>query len=201
MVLRKIENCLKANKKREEPVPEDVMDMYYKTIQIPYIEEGFDKIEVIYTDNDEDSINEDDYLLKYLTYDQNSKFHQYSLGLHNLFTYLYCKIHFEADLELFKAAFLHDIGKPFCRTETTLRGVVDGQSHYYGHDSVGAYESLFIKYNEPVDKLLIAFLINNHRIPTDWQMSDKSRNKAKLPWGEKKFNLINLLNEADINSH
>lgn len=201
LVLRKIDRCIKANYERDRHVPEDIIRKYYKSFQVPYLEEGFDRIEVIYTDNDENSIPEDDYITKYYDYDQNSKFHEYTLGLHSLFTYLYCKIHFEADLELFKAAFLHDIGKPFCRTELTYKGFKDGYSHYYGHDSVGAYESLFIKYNEPVDKLLIAFIINNHMRPLTWKGSQKAMKNDREKWRDLKFNLILKLNEADSNSH
>ena len=204
LVMRKLENCLLANASRERIVPDHSIINYYKAFQVPYLEEGWDNIEVVYTDNDENSVDVIEYNFKYNDYNQDNKYHSQTLGTHLWSAASYIRDNFKDDNyfdELYEAAKLHDIGKPFCRTNKTRKGVEDGQAHYYGHECAGAYNSLFIDYGKDVDKLLIAFLINNHMRPLDWINSEKAKNKAKLNWGEIKFNLICKLNKADVESH
>lgn len=66
--------------------------------------------------------------------------------------------------ELYLVAKLHYIGKPYTQ-------FFDGETaHYYGHESVEAYDSLFIAYDE-----LVAFLINYHMRPFSMK-TEKTRN-------------------------
>ena len=64
-----------------------------------------------------------------LTTEQNSPFHQYSVGLHTL------KVieNIPSDETLRLTAFLHDCGKPSCRTTD-----LGGRDHFYGHAAAGA---------------------------------------------------------------
>lgn len=80
----------------------------------------------------------DSHLLKFMFpelwlqvgYDQNSSYHELTLWEHTLSTVEKSP----RDLDLRWAAFLHDVGKPFVRTENK-----NGYSNYIMHDMVGSY--------------------------------------------------------------
>ena len=81
-----------------------------------------------------------------------------------------------------------------------MKNEVDGNAHYYGHESVGSYDVLFANLQN-VDKMLIAFLISYHMRPLQWVNSRKAKERDRANWGEVKFDLICKLNKADIESH
>lgn len=80
----------------------------------------------------------DSHLLKFMFpelwiqigYDQNSPYHRLTLWEHTLATV----VHAPADIDLKWSALLHDIGKPFSRTEKNSE-----QSNYIMHDIIGSY--------------------------------------------------------------
>ena len=55
-VLRKYENCLIANRNRENYIDENVITKFYKEFDVPYIDEPFDEIILKYTDNDNNTL-------------------------------------------------------------------------------------------------------------------------------------------------
>jgi len=204
LVLRSYENCLIANNNRERKVPVKDIKKLYMSFQTPYIEEGWDKIELIYTDNDSTRLGEPfQFAKKYKNYDQNNYHHSQTLGEHLSSAYCYIVDNYGKDKyfkELSYAAIMHDMAKPFCRTCVNKRGIVDDYSHYYGHDSVGSYDVLFID-TDTADKLLISFLISYHMRPLNWVSSEKAKRRDRMNWGEEKFDLICKLNKADVESH
>ena len=62
LMMRQIENCLAANENRENRIDESVIRHMYEEYDLPLYEDGFDRFEIIYPDNDEynlDSIDKD----------------------------------------------------------------------------------------------------------------------------------------------
>ena len=57
LLIRQIENCLKANQSRENSIDESVIRMMYEQYDIPLYEDGFDRFEIIYPDEDECSLS------------------------------------------------------------------------------------------------------------------------------------------------
>ena len=207
LVLRTFDNCIKANKERERTVPDWVISKYYKSFETPYLEEGFDSIEVVYTDNDSTCLGyPHQFIQKYENYNQHNSHHTQTLGHHCLSVQNYILDHYIVTkkvhgLELYFAAQIHDCGKPFCQTYTNMKGEPTEEAHYYGHEAVGAYDSLFYNFYDPaIDKLLISFLISNHMRPMNWVAGTKAEQRCRANWGEKKFNLIKILHEADISA-
>jgi CRISPR/Cas system-associated endonuclease Cas3-HD len=100
------------------------------------------------------------------------------------------------------AAMLHDIGK----IATKVRGQ-DGQCHYYRHNCVGAYESMFYLNDKDCDlpledKLYISNLIYYHAKPLNsWSKSEKSFNSDRRVLGEDMLQDIMLLHNADLVAH
>lgn len=58
LLMRQIENCLKANSERINSIDENVIRMMYEEYDIPLYEDGYDRFEIIYPDEDENSLNE-----------------------------------------------------------------------------------------------------------------------------------------------
>ena len=91
-----------------------------------------------------------------LMYDQNSDYHDLTLHEHSLKT----MAQVEKDLTLRWAALLHDIGKPFVRTDNKR-----GSSNYVFHETVGA-EMVYgigkrLKWSDERIEA-VRYLINNH---------------------------------------
>ncbi len=62
LLMRQIENCLKANGNRGSSIDESVIRMMYEEYDFPLYEDGYDRFEIIYPDKDEyslDAIEED----------------------------------------------------------------------------------------------------------------------------------------------
>ena len=60
LMLRKLENCLSSNAIRKNKINDKVIIDQYSRYDFPLKEEGFDSFMIFYTDNDKDSLAEDD---------------------------------------------------------------------------------------------------------------------------------------------
>ena len=198
VMTKSIDKCIEDNIYREYPVPHHVIMKQMMNYQIPFYEEGFDKIII------------DDYKSEYIDDDfiRNSKklmdgFNQNNPH-HNEDLLGHCKTVFEGlgrlttNHMLLQSALLHDIGKL-----STQKTDENGISHYYQHENVGAYSLLshyedlvatcYLSTNEILEML---FYVNYHMMPMNW-VSEKSIDKWKKIFGEEKFNNLTLFNKCD----
>lgn len=187
------ETCLRNNWMRERKIPDDAIRKMYLNWQTPYYFEGWDKINIEkHIDcNKSYAMN----VIGWYGYNQNSPYHKHSLGEHmaKCGNYILDKSNYRYDV-LFDAAMYHDCGKPFCRTTDE-----NGVSHYYNHENVGAYDALSLHGLS----LLASVCINYHMLPMFWNAMEDSTNvreKYKKLWGDKLYNNILLLHEADVAS-
>lgn len=202
IVPKKIEDCIKDNVEREYIVQEEVIYKQMKRFQIPFLEEGFDKI----------IVHDFNYDLRYKLYpleiiekmtgfDQKNPHHNMYLEDHCDFTY-----NKFSDLahpyDVYKSGFLlgakiHDFGK-LCTQTIDENGI----AHYFGHENVGSYCVLttlynpFEEYNTDVFLLDCCFLINYHMMPFNWN-TGKTKNKWKNIFGEEKYNMLLKFHECD----
>lgn len=195
------DECIKRNQNRNRTTPEYVIKKMYMNWNTPYWYEGWDFIEI-----DCGEFNNKSYpvhiIEKYINYNQDSIYHELTLGKHLEKTWEYvCKN--GGDLPLRIAALLHDCGKPFTKTFMNSKGDLTENAHYYQHHCVGAYDSLFYKtIDNPLDH---AILIQWHMQPYFWVKDglngEKQMDKYKKLWGDKLFNDIMLLHKADKSAH
>lgn len=202
IVPKKIEDCIKDNVEREYIVQEEVIYKQMKRFQIPFLEEGFDKI----------IVHDFNYDLRYKLYpleiiekmtgfDQKNPHHNMYLEDHCDFTY---KKFSDLDhpYDIYKSGFLlgakiHDFGK-LCTQTIDENGI----AHYFGHENVGSYCVLttlynpFEEYNTDVFLLDCCFLINYHMMPFNWN-TEKTKNKWKNIFGEEKYNMLLRFHECD----
>lgn len=191
--------CLKRNAERERKVPEHVIERMYRNFNIPYWYEGWDDIQIEHGDSKGCYLSPLNFYNKYVDYNQNNSHHELTLGKHCLLTSIDVGAKTAYDLTMVFAAIIHDCGKPFCATFKNKKGEITDECHYYDHQYVGAYESLFYDYGN-IKLLDIAILIMWHMQPY-FNKEEKTKEKYRKLWGEELYNNIMKLHEADESAH
>ena len=216
LIATPFEVCLERNSQRDRKVPYNVIERMYKNFDIPWYNEGWDNIWVEYTDDKHKDIYGDwsRFILDALDFNQESKWHNNTLGDHCLKTLQYVQTKEDElnclnECETKIAAALHDCGKPFCKTFKDSKGNPSEFAHYYNHENVSAYNSLFYKKDESTDNLLVAALIRYHMILhffKDWKPKTIEKYEKEFTshkWlNEMEFyKALKILHEGDKNAH
>lgn len=208
-VMTPYENCIENNKERDRKVPVEVIKRMLMNWQPPHYSEGFKKINYIFANLDDRQ--KEKYTLGSFfdvadKFNQENHHHALTLGDHCTRAATYIQEHCSDNLLLLIAAMLHDNGKLYTKTTTNAKGVEEGDCHYYQHHSYGAYECLFYlnsagQFAEQ-GMTYIANLIYYHMHPyIQWKQSEKALNKDKKLLGDRLFNDIMLLHDADLYAH
>lgn len=203
MVATPYEQCLIRNSQRERQVPEEVMKRMYFNFYVPQYFEGWDDIQIKYTNNyifffdDLEDIKQDNPHHK-LTVLEHCKKTEEILNKQN--GQLSIPINF--------AGRLHDIGKLKTKTFINSKGEKTNIAHFYNHEKVSAYDSLFyVNLRSRIEMmkdeefaLETIKLIQWHMLP--WtEMSEKTEQKYKKLLGEKFWNDLMILHKADKEAH
>ena len=165
------EVCLQQNQERDRKVPEEVIDRMYMNFDIPFYNEGWDGIEVVYTNpNYKNAYGTwHQFIEDTKEFSQDSKYHSLSLGNHCEKCHTYVQEN-SSQLphciqgEVITASALHDCGKPFTQTYEDKKGNESEVAHYYNHECVGSYNSLFYSVDNDIDRLVVSALIRWHMI-------------------------------------
>ena len=195
------EVCCNQNESRNRVVPYEVIERMYKNWNTPHWFEGWNVIEIKFPDDFEISNVIGIWISDHMDYDQDNPHHSCTLGQH-------CNLVGQAlkdDMLLHCAGLLHDCGKPFTKSFVNSKGEETDVAHYYQHHCVGAYDSLFFRYPDGVDRLDVSVLINLHMMPYFWEKDkehgDKTRQKYQKLWGNELYNNVMKLHEADKKAH
>ena len=198
------EKVLENNQNRDRKVPSYVIERMYKSFDVPGFYEGWESIDIYYTDESYKSYygTPEDFIESYITYDQCNKHHKESLGVHCLKCSQKTIDFYNKDDVLRLAGLLHDCGKPFCKSFKDSKGNKSEDAHYYNHDRVGSYNSLFYDTNQiRRTRLYIALLIRWHMqmyfIEKDPKLEIKYFNLISLPLWED----LQILHNCDKNAH
>lgn len=207
MVATPYEECLERNASRERKVPEEVIKRMYYNFYVPQYYEGFDDIQIRYNS---------EYVFRFeelQDISQDNPHHTLSVLEHcdKTCRILYRpKISIRAITENFTpldefelAGLLHDIGKLKTKTFVNAKGETTEIAHYYSHEKVGAYDSLFctmiktlINGEEVKEALYTIKLIQWHML-LHFNLSEKSKIKYKNMLGEKTWEDLYFLHKAD----
>lgn len=203
MVATPYEQCLIRNSQRERQVPEEVIKRMYINFYVPQYFEGWDDIQIKYTNNyifffgDLEDIKQDNPHHK-LTVLEHCKKTEEILNKQN--GQLSIPINF--------AGRLHDIGKLKTKTFINSKGEKTNIAHFYNHEKVSAYDSLFyVNLRSRIEMmkdekfaLETIKLIQWHMLP--WtEMSEKTEQKYKKLLGENFWNDLMILHKADEEAH
>lgn len=195
LVATPYEICLSQNKRRGRNVPEKVIENMYKGIFIPQHYEGWDHIEIIFRNDDNFDMTE---LFKDLdTISQDNPHHSLTIGEHCKKCMEYVREQCDDDA-VAMAGLLHDIGKKFTKRFEDSKGNPTEVAHFYGHQNVSAYLSLFYLKHMPVEKVLkIAKYIQWHMQPIN-ATRERAKKKSIHLLGEAFYDNLLKLHEADI---
>lgn len=203
MVATPYEQCLIRNSQRERQVPEEVIKRMYFNFYVPQYFEGWDDIQIKYTNNhmfffgDLEDIEQDNPHHK-LTVLEHCKKTEEILNKQNG----------QLSIPINLAGRLHDIGKLKTKTFINSKGEKTNIAHFYNHEKVSAYDSLFyvnlrsrIEMMKDEEFVLETIkLIQWHMLP--WtKMSDKTEQKYKKLLGENFWNDLMILHKADKEAH
>ena len=194
------EECLKRNAERERKVPESVIKRMYMNFNVPYWYEGWDDIQVEYSGFRGYYGKPFDFYKKYKDYNQNNSHHTLSLGEHCRMTAVRLVSNYAHGMLVY-AGYLHDCAKSQVATFINSKGVKTSECHYYNHQYTSAYNSLFYNCGDhnPID---IAVIVMWHMRPyMAWKQSEKARERDRRLLGEKLYNDIWWLHEADVTAH
>lgn len=202
--------CKEQNKDRERIVPEYVLDRQIRKFDIPFYEEGWDKIliwdvedfDVALNTTYKNKIGSPDVLFNQMkNFDQKNTHHQYFLDIHCFKAYK--ELLKMTDNSIFlRASQIHDIGKPFVQAPRE-----NNPNHsYFNHHNYGAYYALsnwreigirdWMNINTVDGLLECLFYINYHMQPF-FILKEKSENKYCKLWGEEKYNNLMVFNKCD----
>lgn len=195
--------CIERDRRRERTVGADVIWRQIRQFEIPSYSEGWDKIDIMFNNGvaslDLDAIKR---AFRETPLNEHNNSH-HSLPIYDHMEVARLKATLRTnDIRCLIAAEYHDIGKYYTKTNLDMRGHETSESHFYGHQNVGAY--LFICSNyiyrlSKKDVLDIAFLIQYHM---EHYIRDKkslnsfySRNPKEL------IDLLHILEDIDKDSH
>jgi len=179
--------CRLRDIKRDRTVGREVIKKFFKSFQIPFYEEGWDKIELHY--DIEHEFNPMEYFDRMRDFNQLNHWHKYTLDIHCARTTMYLEMNYDLHMtdDLYFAAMLHDYGKLLTQT-------IDDrlEAHYYNHANAGAYYLMSFG----LDNLNTLFYINYHMLHYSWH-NEKTKRRYKKLFGDEKYNRLIVLSEAD----
>ncbi len=196
MVATPYEECVERNAKRERKVPEEVIKKMYHSFYIPQYYEGFNEIQIKYNSNYHFGF----YQLQDMPQDNP---HHTLTVLEHCVGVVYHLVG-QVKEELLYAGLLHDIGKLKTKTFINAKGEKTNIAHYYNHEKVSAYDSLFYTglririetFEEPNSALEIIKLIQWHMI-MHFDLSEKTVAKYKQMLGKETWQDLEILHKAD----
>jgi len=200
VVATSLNKCLENNAKRSRVVPQNVIERMYAQFEFPLYNEGWDEIivETPFGNEGHESASKtiEQKIEELKKYDQGNKNHTLTLGDHLERADKIYRIRYNSYVGM-----LHDIGKPFTRTETKMNGQSDGNSHYYNHQNTSCYESIFwllgtkdwADMESTIETLQVIAL---HMEPYFIQSKEKLQEKVGLLFDE-----IEWLHHADLMAH
>lgn len=205
LVATPFEVCLEQNSKRNRIVPEEVLHRMYRSFQMPCVQEGFDDVVVHYQKKEwaEYYGNIVKYIDSLCHFDQCNHHHVLTLGEHMIkagdhmshITGEYCN-------SAVFAAYSHDIGKVDTKEFKNAKGEPTDEAHFFFHQNVGAYKSLFFSYPQFCNKQYIALLIELHMNPwLVWEQSEKAKQKEFEMFGSEVVSDIINIHESDLAAH
>ena len=173
-----IKECKRRNQARARVVPEFVFDRMQRQFMMPTHWEGFDFIDIIYTEGKEDGVY---YLTLMVDFNQKNPHHSLTLDRHCTKAQILGR---EYGVEIEQAALWHDVGKIFTQTFDD-----NGVAHYYQHECYSGYIALCCGLSPHVCALI------------SWHMAPYLNHSALKLMDSKFYDDLMKLHKCDVGAH
>lgn len=200
------EECIRRDALRDRQVGQAVINKMFRRWQSPWLDEGFDKIEVHLSQHDFDQVKYVASQASALHIPHDNPHHKLGVWEHCMESYSNVFLQALSDGQskykdyksVAKAAYWHDIGKPYTKFFKPGEDV----AHYYDHHCVGGYLAygLFLSPGhlfrdvEMEDICLISWIISTHMDPF-FNSGYYQKMHPQWKW------YIDVIHEADVNAH
>jgi predicted kinase len=200
------EECTRRDSLRDRKVGPAVIDKMLRRWQSPWLDEGFDKIEVHLNQYDFDQVKYVASKASDLHIPHDNPHHTLGVWDHCMQAHLIVTEQGAADEQsryrkynsVAKAAYWHDIGKPYTKFFKPGEDV----AHYYDHHCVGGYLAYGLFMNpdhllrdtEMEEACIISWIISTHMEPF-FNSSYYQKMHPQWKW------YIDTIHEADVNAH
>lgn len=198
VVATPVNKCIENNLNRDRQVPKRVIYDMVKSFEMPFtFSEGWDNVEIYYPFDIGNWNILLDFINKEYEIEQDNPHHTLTIQQHML----KCAHSLTGNHILKYAAILHDTGKKYTKTFKNKKGVETEHAHYYGHESVSAYNALFYLKDRLFsfeETLEIIFYVQKHMIAHNFSnMKPLTRQKYRDLYGEDRINNLLLFHQAD----
>lgn len=196
IVPKRFEQCKIDNQNREYSVPDEVLDKQIRGFQIPFYEEGFEKIKIYKFHIRANTLP---IVMQMNGFDQRTPYHDKDLLQHCLYTAKLFALNFNYPEYYIMSALYHDIAKLFTQTFDE-----NGIAHYYGHAEYSSWLFLSELHDAFLDLsdnefLDTCFLINYHMLPFGWEKAtEKIKQRWKKHFGEYKYQMLLDFHKCDV---
>lgn len=202
LVLVPYEECIIRNAHRARTIPEEVITRMYYNFYVPQYFEGWDRIEISY--NSDYKFDRKKFFEELDKTNQDNPHHTLTIGEHcRKCAEIVCDKD-EDNIMVLMAGLLHDIGKLETKTFINSKREKTEIAHFYNHEHVGAYLSLFntigVDFINKEEVLYIAQLVQWHMLPYN-NLSKKNIDRWKNKFGKKFWKDLMLLHSADEEAH
>lgn len=199
------DEIVERSRHRTRVVPYEVLRRMYESVWVPNKYEGWDEVNLVYPHGFETK-NRDELMKSLCKIPHDNPHHTLSIGDHCYKTADLLQAHFGCTQELLLAAILHDIGKAFTKSFTNSRGEPSEIAHFYNHQHVSAYDSLFY-IPKGIDRLHVAAIIQWHMKPFEIEhmpvekQSDAWKKFRELVGDKIYWEVTRDLHAADLAAH
>ena len=195
LVVPPFDKVKNQNMGRDKVVPEYVLDRMLKNFDVPHKSEGWNTIR-IYGNEPSDYCSNLANELEAIPHD--NPHHTDTIGSHmyNAAMFMECEYPL-AKPYMMRAAYLHDLGKLYCKVFHNSKGEPTEDAHYYNHENVGAYFYLSNSWGSCED-LHVANLIRHHM---DYFKGEKYLEKIRNRFGNDFMEELDMLHQADLMAH
>lgn len=204
VVATTIDTCIKRDSERDRTVGARVINRMVKQFCFPVYGEGFDKIDIIYTEKIDKFKFYLDLSNRAEGFEQDNPHHSLTLQEHMLKASEEFLFSHEDSYSsrIHSALLIHDYGKLYTKSFKNKKGETREYASYLKHENVSAYLAMFADYNHPKkDATVYICQLVQYHMRHYGATTDKAKKRLKNLVGEQLYSDLLIVNKYDRLGH